>query len=144
MKKFGAFLLIGAIGLYLYSRLGQAKNIKAVLLKISFGGNWLSPKIFVTLGIQNPNSQSVTVNSFTGELYSGNTAIADISSFEKTTIGANSETAYTITAVPRSVSVLTEIVKAITKNKISKTFNLKGALNVNNTTYPLNFNYNMT
>ena len=141
MKKIGVFLLIGAVGLYLFSRINAGTNIKAVLKKISFGGNLLSPKILISLGIQNPTSTGANVNSFTGEIYSGDKLIADVSSFEKIRINPNSETVFLVTAVPQSVNVVKEVIRMVKTRAKQNQFRLVGSLNVDGNTLPIDFNY---
>lgn len=141
MKKFGVVLLIGAVGLYLFSRINAGKNIKAVLKKINFGGSLLSPKILITLGIQNPTSTGANVQSFTGEIYSEDKLIADISSFEKIRINPNSETIFVVTAIPQSVNIVKELIRVVKTRAKQNTFRLVGALNVDGNTLPIDFNY---
>ena len=143
MKKLGVYLLIGAVGLYIYSRINAGKNIKAVLKKISFGGNLLSPKILISLGIQNPTSTGATVESFTGEIYSGDKLIADVSSFDKIKINPNSETVFLVTAVPQSVNIVKEIVRMVKSKSTQNKFRLVGSLNVGGNTLPVDFNYSI-
>lgn len=137
MKKIGIILLIGAVGYYFYRKVGASKNIKAILRGVKFGGNFLSPKIYVQLGIQNPTSVTVKINSFVGKLTSNNKTIADISSFQKLDIPGNSESLLNIQLEPFAIGIFSEIKRLIKTGVTLPKFTLEGSLNVDNTTYPV-------
>jgi len=142
-KNLGLFLLIGAIGFYFYRRAATTQNIKPVLRKITFGGTLIQPKIFVTLGIQNPTEDTPTINSVVGEILANGKLIANVNNFTKIKIGANSETAYSITAEPQSIGIITEILRMIKDKSLKQKFTFNGTINIGGNSFPINFDYSV-
>lgn len=142
-KNLGLFLLIGAIGFYFYRRAASSQNIKPVLRKISFGGSVFQPKIFVTLGIQNPTEDQPTINSVVGEILANGKLIANVNNFTKIKIGPNAETAYVVTAEPQSIGVVTEILRMIREKSLRQKFTFNGVINIGGNSFPINFDYSV-
>lgn len=105
--------------------------------KIRFSGfSYLDPVLEFDLKIQNITPISFTVNSFAGEIWHQNKFIANISSFYRQTVAANSETTYKLKAVVNVGGLGAQLVQAIRNKNKNFVVELKGSANVNGVPVP--------
>ena len=110
--------------------------------KIKFSGfSGLDPVIEFDLKIQNVTPISFTVNSFAGEIYYQNKYVANISSFYKQTVAANSQTIYKLKAIVSLGGFGTQIVQAIRNKNRNFAIDLKGSANINGVPVPVQITY---
>lgn len=143
MKKFPWLPIIG-IGVaawYLISRTNVAKNFKTVLRKVKIGGKILSPKFYLTFGIQNPTSGSANIRSIMGSVLLNGNVIADVSSFTLVKIQPFSESMYQVTVEPQKFGILSEVKSIIKEGIKSVNIEFNGTLNVDGNSFPIKTSY---
>lgn len=114
MKNLGIYIIVAAAGLMAYSYFKLAKSINVVLKKIAFKGGLLTPKIEITMGLQNPSNNSATLKSTAGNVYINEKFFSSFSNFASQQIAANSESDVIITLKPNlfgSVSIIKDFIK---------------------------------
>ena len=96
--------------------------------------------IIITLGVNNPTSQSLTINSIVGNLLLSGRTVASIETFNKTNVMPNAKTLLDLTVKPSLVG-MAQIAIALAK-KTEKAADLKlkfvGAGNVDGIAIPIN------
>lgn len=104
----------------------------------------LQPVINLKIGIQNPTSQSFTVNNIIGVLAINGQAIANVSAFVQTVILPNAETPYYIQINPNVASLASDVINILQGNSDkSVSINLTGTVNAENVNFPLNITYQL-
>jgi hypothetical protein len=138
MKKFVPFILIGGLAAwFLISKRSLSNNIKFVFRKIKFGGKLLQPKVFITLGAQNPTNTGATIKSIVASVnYNGKT-FADVSSFLTQRINPGSESNIVLIAEPQIVGIFGTIREMIRSGKIKGNFEITGTANIDGINFPL-------
>jgi len=138
MKKFVPFIVIGGLtAWYLLSKRSLSNNIKFVFRKIGFGGKILQPKVYITLGAQNPTNTGATIKSIVASVnYNGNT-FADVSSFVTQKINPGSESNIVLIAEPSVVGIFGTIREMIRSGKIKGNFEITGTANIDGINFPL-------
>lgn len=138
MKKLLPVVLVaGLAAWYFIGKRALSQNIKFVLRKISFGGRLLSPKIFITLGVQNPTNSGAVIRSIVANVsFKGNT-FADVSSFTVQNIAPQTESLIVLTAEPSILGVFNTIRDAVKNKDIKGEFAITGSANVDGVTFPI-------
>jgi LEA14-like dessication related protein len=133
---------IGAAAFFLIRRTQFAKNLNFIIRGVKLTGRWLSPRIEIEIGIQNPSNQTANVKSMSGVVRWNNAEFANISSFNNVTIAPNGETKIKVNAEP-SVMGIYETAKKIIKDGLRGRIEITGSANVNNVQLPFNIGKNI-
>lgn len=119
----------------------MSQNIKFVIRRISFGGTFLQPKIFITLAAQNPTNAGATVKSIVASInYKGNT-FADVSSFQVQNIRPQSENMIVLTAQPSAIGIFSTVRNIIQDKKFVNDIAIVGTANIDGVNVPINLQY---
>ncbi len=139
LKTSNLLLLFGAAGLayYAYTRLALGNGLQFVPLGVTTGGNGL----LVNVGVQNPTSNSATLNSFAGNLKANGSSIANVSNFQGVTIGPNAQTSLQFSVTPNLIALGVDLVDIAENGLNNYAFTLTGNANVNNTPLPVNITF---
>jgi hypothetical protein len=142
MKKIFPFLIIGGLAAWFFiSARNLSQNIKFVIRRISFGGTFLQPKIFITLAAQNPTNAGATVKSIVASInYKGNT-FADVSSFQVQNIRPQSENMIVLTAQPSAIGIFSTVRNIIQDKKFVNDIAIVGTANIDGVNVPINLQY---
>ena len=131
-------VLVGAAAYFLFRRTTFAKNLVYVFRGIKVRGKLFSPKIEITIGIQNPSNQKAEFKSMIAQVGWNDNNFANISTFKPVTIAANSETNIVFTAEP-SVLGLYDTIKNLIKTGLKNgKISITGTANVDNLQVPVN------
>jgi hypothetical protein len=139
MKKFVPFLLIGGglVALYIFAKSSLSNNIKFVFRKIGFGGKILQPKVYITLGAQNPTNTGATIKSIVASVNFNGKTFADVSSFVTQRINPGSESNIVLIAEPSVVGIFGTIREMIKSGNIKGNFEITGTANIDGINLPL-------
>lgn len=138
MKKlFPVVLVAGLAAWYLISKRTLSNNLKFVLRKISFGGKLLQPKVFITLGVQNPTRAGAVIRSIVANVSFKENNFADVSSFNVQNIAPGTESLIVLTAEPSILGVFNTIRDAVKSKDIKGEFAITGSANVDGVTFPI-------
>ena len=130
-------LAIGAIAFIALRRGSFAKNLQYTFRSIALRGKLFSPKIVVTIGIQNPSNQTATIKSIVAKMLWNGAEFANLTTFQTLKILPNSETPLSITAEP-SVLGLYDTIKSLIKGGLKNgKLEINGTANIDNLQVPL-------
>jgi LEA14-like dessication related protein len=135
--------ILGAVGLFFYSRMASAKVLKIYFDSLDIGKikGFSLPDMFAKFKIINPSNTPLSIQALAGDIYFNDQSLAYVSQTEKFTIPANQEIIYKVKITTPILSVLPVLISIIRKKqKIKLTFtgtiNSSGVLiPVNNTIY---------
>lgn len=135
--------ILGAVGLFFYSRMASAKSLKIYFDSLDIGKikGFSLPDMFAKFKIINPSNTPLSIQALAGDIYFNDQSLAYVSQTEKFTIPANQEIIYKVKITTPILSVLPVLISIIRKKqKIKLTFtgtiNSSGVLiPVNNTIY---------
>ncbi len=94
----------------------------------------------IVINIQNPTSNTLTVNSLVGDVYVNGDYLGNVSSFTKTEIVGNNQTPYTVALDSNIFSLSTEL-QSLISNFHGLTLQLKGTINAQGLTIPVDLQY---
>ncbi len=137
-------LVAGVAALWAYSYFKLAKSLNFTFKKIGIGGGLITPAINITLGLQNPSSQSATLTSIAGSVYINDKYLANFSNFNAQNIAANSESDILIIAKPNLIgtaSIIRDFIKNRGKGQI--VVKLEGTANVDGNAIKFNQTQNV-
>lgn len=97
----------------------------------------IHPVIYLKIGIQNPSSVSVKLNSLIGQLSAGGKTLASVSAFPQMSIDGNAESVVTLTVEPSLVTAISFIINLIGQGVHGLDFLFEGNANVNNIVVPV-------
>lgn len=138
MKKLIPVVLVaGLAAWYFLGKNVLSRNLKFVLRKISFGGKILQPKVFITLGVQNPTGSGAVIRSIVANVSFKGNVFADVSSFTVQNIAPQSESLIVLTAEPSILGVFNTIRDAVKSKEIKGDFAITGSANVDGVTFPI-------
>jgi LEA14-like dessication related protein len=143
-------LAAGAAALYFLPKISLGKRAIFLFRGVKISGKKLQLKI----GVQNPTSNSATLQSFSGEIYADKKLVANISNFTPNTIAPNSETTLNFDVNLSAAGLVSTLVSKakqifqktadkkikVTKPKSTK-IELKGSANVDGISVPVDINY---
>jgi len=136
MSGKNAFLYLGvaAAAYYVYKTyiLGAGLNFVPLGADLQSGT--------VAIGVQNPTNTPVTLLSFVGTVYNGNTGIANVSNFQGITIQPNAQTTLQFKITPNYAGIAANIIDQI-NNGVSVAVTLKGVANVGGASLPINITF---
>ena len=136
-------IALGAAAFFILRRSTFAKNLVFVFRGIKIGGRWLSPKIELTIGIQNPSNQKANFKSMSAVISWNNSEFGNVSSFTPVTINPNSETNIKVIVEP-SVLGLYDTIKTLIKTGLKNgKISIVGTANVDNLQIPINISKNL-
>jgi LEA14-like dessication related protein len=142
MNLLPIILVGGAAAIYFLGLGRTGANLQFLFRNIRLsGGSIIQPNIIITIGVQNPTNNPVTINSIVGTLNYQGQNFANFSSFERTTIKANSETLINITAIPNFTGVVTILKEVILNKQKGAIINMKATANINNIAFPINSSF---
>lgn len=136
MKNNVLWIAAAGIAIFLVSRFSFSKKLNFIFQSIKTGGSVLQPTVDVTIALQNPTNQQVTVKSISGQILLNDKFISNISSFQPVNISPNSESYITIKARPSLFGVITTIKNVLTNKTGNNNFLITGNANVDNVSIP--------
>lgn len=107
----------------------------------SIGFDGITPVATLGLAIQNPSTQSFTINSLVGNLTANGILIGNVSSFTPVTVNASSQQVYYLSVRLSLLGIVNDLIKAFNGGGVSQTIEFKAYANVNNYTIPLTITY---
>jgi LEA14-like dessication related protein len=111
-----AILLIGAglIAFMLYEKASVVSNLKFIENGIDFNlSNPLRPLINLQIGVQNPTSGSITLQSLAGNFAVNNVQSGNVSYFIPTVIGPNAQTEIVLHLTVNDAALIADIMNFI-------------------------------
>ena len=129
-------LIGGALAIRALTKYNTTSNLQFLPL----GAAWNGGQLAITIGVQNPTSTSLVINSFAGQVYVNGTASGNLSDFTTRTIAANQQTPVQLNFTPSVLGILSDISSAITQSN-GLQIELKGTANVNNVPVPLDLTF---
>ena len=138
MKKTFFWLLGGVAAIYFLSKLSFRSKANFLLRGISVGGSVLSPKVVISLAVQNPTNNKMTMKSLSGSLYVNDKYLANISSFGDQVILPNSENVIELTARPSAFGVFNSVKELLTTPSGNLKASFVGSANIDGFTLPVN------
>lgn len=100
-----------------------------------------SPIVRFGMRVQNTSNQNFTINSFACNVTSNGTTIGNASFFGAQGIAANSQTVLVIEIQLFALSIVQEIINAISTKNFQFPLQLTGTANVDGLVIPVNLNY---
>ena len=138
MKSQNLILLAVAAGaIYFFVRTKKLKQTKKFAQFTIKGITLKGLKLICEIGVQNPVSSSLKLNSFVGGIVYGGSIIASVTNFKPVTIAGNKESTVELTLKPKGLGILTAIKTAISKKVGYMGLMLKGTANINNAVVPI-------
>lgn len=114
---FGFALLVGG-AYYFFSRKSLVKNAKFSFQKMSI--NWKKKQILIGIGVQNPTSSSVTIDSISGELLVNGNSLATIENNTKITIQGKANSIIPLILKPSLVGLFAQVRALLAKGDKGK------------------------
>lgn len=102
-----------------------------------------TPILTISLLAQNTSSQSFTIKSISGNVYSNNTLVGNISEFGNQMISSNSESVVTVNVRMQLVSIVNDLIRALQFGNFAQVITLDGNVNVDNYQIPLKMDYTL-
>jgi LEA14-like dessication related protein len=135
----GALLVGGLAALWVLSKVNTGNS----LTFIPVGANWDGRSLQISIGVQNPTSNSLQFNSLAGYIFVNGNNAGNISSFQPTTIMPNGQTNVQIAFTPNYATGVTALLNTLfgfvkTGNI---TISIKGTANVNSFNLPVNMTF---
>jgi LEA14-like dessication related protein len=120
---------------------GTAESLNYLIEDVSFSiTGIIHLETVITIGIQNPSSHSLTINSMVGTVYVNGDYLGNVSNFTQTTVLQNAQTSYSIHFVSDVFNLSTELLNII-QNYHGLTLRLVGDININGSLVPLDLTY---
>lgn len=145
------YLLIGLAAFVGYSVLNKsqaADKLGFIVQKTGLRFEGLTPILDITIGIQNPTNETLTVRSVFGDVYINNIYVANVYSFSYVTIQRFGVTPLRISARLSLAGLFGEvksIIQAITNGTfaaiLNQTIKFKGMVHAEGVRLPLDFEY---
>lgn len=110
--------IAGSITYFLLSRKSLVKNARFSFQKMSI--NWKQKQILIGLGVQNPTSNSITINAISGELLVNGNSLASIESNTIIRIAAKGNSIIPLILKPSLIGLFAQIKALLQKNKDKK------------------------
>lgn len=133
-KDLGLIGLAAVAAYYVYKTYILGAGLTFVPLGVDIGTGK------VNIGVQNPTNTPLTLLSFVGTLYNGNTNIANVSNFQGLTVAANSQTNLQFTVTPNLLGLASNIIDQ-SNNGVNIAIRLQGVANVGGTSIPVNISF---
>ena len=133
-------LIFGAVGVALWWIFGKAHAI-STLIFIPRGVSFNSGAMQIQVGVQNPTSAPLSLRSIAGSVYMNGNPIGNLSDFQSQLIAPNQETVVNISVAPNVFGLAQLAVSALKDGISSASFSVSGYANVDNNTFPVNFNF---
>lgn len=99
------------------------------------------PTADVTVIAQNTSSTGLTVNSFSGNVFSNNYLVGNIFNFTPVTIPGNSQTPVNLSIQFKALGVVTDLIKAFQSNNFSQDITIEGYANVSGLQLPVKLSF---
>lgn len=121
---------------YNVQHLGQgARNLRLKIVSVGLD----QTDIVINVKILNPNSESLSVKSFVGEMYVNGQPVADIQMFGDYTARANNQITIPLIARPKAANLFNMLANAFRQGFAKVMF--AGTINVNDQPIPIRLNY---
>jgi LEA14-like dessication related protein len=134
--------ILAVIGYSLYAKTTHAANLvfyPSSITGLAFEGS--SPVIYADLLIQNASDSSFTLSSLAGNLYTDDTLVGNVSSFQPLQIPANSQVTYPLTFRLSLIGLTNDIISAIQSGVYPKKIHLDAKANGDGVQLPIDVVY---
>jgi hypothetical protein len=118
---------------YVWKTYVLGTGLQFVPLGVSLGG---SNGLIVQIGVQNPTSSPIVLNSFAGSVTVNGTPVANVSNFQGLTIAANAQTALNFDVSPNWLGLGLQGADIIQHGFTGMVIQLKGTANINGSAIP--------
>lgn len=140
---FGAVAVGGAIW-YIGSNAGQLQNdVSFYPADVRVGGSFFSPQIIIRMVAHNPGTGTAKVNALKANIIFNGAVFGTVVTPAPFTIAPGVDTPFDLPINISDLSVLTDIVSAITGNINTETITVDGSANVDGIAIPFNKVYNL-
>lgn len=145
MTKPGESILLGLGALIAFglirkkNALGTLNFYPATATDLRFEG--MTPILSLGLAVQNTSNQQFTLNSFSGNVYSNNYLVGNVSNFNPVTVAANKQTMVILKIRLSLLGITNDIIRAFQTHNIQQQLQLQAYVNVDGIQAPLNINY---
>jgi hypothetical protein len=141
MAKSNNLLFFGALGVaawYLLTRYNTISSLNFIPRGLGLVGNAVS----VIIGVQNPTSQGIQLQSISGNLILNGSSVGNVADFTPVLIAPNAETQINLLITPNIFGIAANAIYQL-QNGLTGGINatLQGTANVNNNPIPLNVNF---
>ena len=133
-------LIAGAVlaGVYYLTKIRLLSSLQFVPRGVSLGAGAMKFQI----GVQNPSSSGITLNSIFGKIYIDGFPVGDIAAVLQQTIKGNSETVIPISITPDFFGSVGLMVQNITSGyQVPKSIELQASANVDNNIIPVKLQF---
>jgi len=133
--------IAAVVAFYLFTKANAGKKVAISFQSLKFGGDLLSPKIIISLLLQNPTNQSFNINSIVGSVFLNDKFVGEINTFKKVVLTGNATGVIDVNLKLGLLQSFTTV-KNIIKNKGLKTVvaRVQGNANVDGLVLPFNEN----
>jgi LEA14-like dessication related protein len=137
LKKPILWILGGAAALYFLARYSFSRKANFILQSVKPGGTLLQPRILISLAVQNPTNQEITIKSIVGSVYVDDNFLASVSSFGDQRITGNSESTLQLTARPSAIGIFQTLKRLVTQPIPGTQIRFTGTANVDGINVPI-------
>ena len=113
-KTLFGLAFLGGAAYFLLTRKSLVKNARFSFQKMSI--NWKKKQILIGLGVQNPTSNSITIDAIAGELLVNGNSLASIESNTIVRIAAKGNSIIPLILKPSLIGLFTQIKALLKKN----------------------------
>jgi len=137
MNKLAVFLGLFLVGNLLNSKLRFIRSLSFSIFKVDYSGGLARPSLSVTLLIQNPTSETLTIKAIAGKCYLNGTFIGEASTVQPFDLSTG-RNLLTLSGVPKL-----EVVPALLNvlNTKSGIFSFEGTVKIFEFNFPVSFDY---
>lgn len=147
MRKVIPATLVFIAGLILLNKFAKgsaASTLSFSIAGLNFSFAGLVPIVTVSIAIQNTSNQDLVINSVAGSLYINGEYTANVSSFDKLNIPANSERTYSITLRLSLTGVVNTVVDILSgASNLTANIRFAGNMNFENLQIPVDLTYKL-
>lgn len=145
MNNFTKILLLGGVAFAFFALRKKAAvgTLRFVLRGVGADfSSILSPKLKLTLGVQNPSNSSFNIKSIVGDLSVNGNYLANVNTFSNVDVKSNAETLLPITVELSIANVVSDVLQLIRlKGKKELNISLVGTVNADGIAFPLNTSF---
>jgi hypothetical protein len=131
-------IALGILAIYMISGpLSTLSNLNFIARGAAMNGGALQ----LTLGIQNPTSGAITLNSLVGNILVNGASFGNISNFASTIIAPNQETDIVLNIAPNDIGIAAGLLTSLEGGTDSLTVTAQATANINGAPVPVNLTF---
>lgn len=133
-------MLVGAAAVAAYFLFQGASTLNSLVF-LAKGVTMQNGFLQLTLGIQNPTSNALTIQSLAGNILVNGSAFGNISNFVPTVIAANSETDMVLNIAASPLGIAAGLVNELESSGTNLSVAAQGVANVNGQPIPVSLTF---